>query len=387
MSQQLPETAGAGRYTCVRHNGTSACPAHFAMPSACRFSRCRLFRLLPDLVLVVGLTCFAGSASAKPTPQYVTLGSGYQFAFYASSDLAGSLSGIERVVVVQHGLQRDGDHYFDTAVKSLAESGADAAHILVIAPQYFEASDHPTPPAGAPLPLWERGGWLQGLLASEGPQISAYAVYDDLLSWLRAPGRAPQLKTIVLAGHSAGGQLMARYSVLNSSDGAARAAGIDLQYIIANPSSYLYFSAARPANPNGSPFSPDTCPDYNQYRYGLEGTVPFGAGQATHDLYARFVARRVTFLFGTADTDPNHRVLDKSCGAEAQGPTRYTRGHGYWQHLHRVFEGTTPGMQAFDVIGVGHDQAGMFGSQCATPILYGAQAHAAADAAACRRVE
>jgi hypothetical protein len=35
----------------------------------------------------------------------------------------------------------------------------------------------------------------------------------------------------------------------------------------------------------------------------------------------------VIYLLGTADTNPDHPALDKSCMAEAQGPYRYVRGH------------------------------------------------------------
>jgi hypothetical protein len=42
-----------------------------------------------------------------------------------------------------------------------------------------------------------------------------------------------------------------------------------------------------------------------------------------------YVARRVIYLLGTKDTNPNHPALDKSCMAEAEGPYRYARGHAY----------------------------------------------------------
>jgi trehalose 6-phosphate synthase len=57
----------------------------------------------------------------------------------------------------------------------------------------------------------------------------------------------PDLKTVVLAGHSGGGQLVHRYAVVGKAPAALASAGIHLRYVVANPSSYVYFSDARPA--------------------------------------------------------------------------------------------------------------------------------------------
>ena len=46
-------------------------------------------------------------------------------------------------------------------------------------------------------------------------------------------------------------------------------------------------------------------------------------------LEARYVGRKVIYLLGTLDTNPNHSALDRSCMGEAEGPYRYVRGHAY----------------------------------------------------------
>ena len=45
--------------------------------------------------------------------------------------------------------------------------------------------------------------------------------------------------------------------------------GIDLRYVIANPSSYLWFGAERPYPP-----APGACPDYDRWKYGIRGAPP-----------------------------------------------------------------------------------------------------------------
>ncbi|MNT29865.1 hypothetical protein D3C72_1656280 [compost metagenome] len=93
----------------------------------------------------------------------------------------------------------------------------------------------------------------------------------------------------------------------------------------------------------------------------------------------------MTYLAGTEDNDPNHRVLDKACGAEAEGPTRLQRARGYLRYERYL---ASPGLvirhQAYEVVGVGHDQAHMFGSQCGAKAVFGLPESANKEGAVCR---
>ena len=145
---------------------------------------------------------------------------------------------------------------------------------------------------------------------------------------------APALAGIVLAGHSGGAQLVQRYAVLNNVDGPLRRDGLALRYVIANPSSYLYLTNERP-RPDGKGYAPyerGICPTYNQYKYGTDKLPAYARGQEESRLFVRYAARDVTYLLGGADNNPEHRLLDKTCGAEAQGSTRLARGTAYLQY-------------------------------------------------------
>ena len=91
------------------------------------------------------------------------------------------------------------------------------------------------------------------------------------------------------------------------------------------------------------------------------------------DEYRRYMARSVVYLFGTEDTDPNHSALDKSCAARAQGAHPLERGRGYLRHERSLAaaRGIEDAHRSFEVVGVGHDQAAMFGSVCAAPAVFG----------------
>lgn len=347
----------------------------------------------------LAVCCLVQSVSAAPAWQRLHLPvpgqqAGYDFPIYANHRLDGKLDTIREVIIVQHGIQRNGDDYYAAAMALLQASGRSPDEVLVLAPNFPGKPD--TGFDG--MPVWSVQGWTGGepALPGTGTQagLSSLQVIDDIAQLLADKSRLPQLKKITFAGHSGGGQLIHRYAVLNHVDEALRARGLDVQYVVANPSSYLYFTPERPASTGFALYDKSVCPAYDDYRYGMQNMVPYAKGMSGMDLYARHLKRQVTYLVGSMDTDPNHRVLDKSCGAEAEGPTRYDRAHAYWayeQYLgkHTPVATTLPATSShhyLDVEGVGHDQSKMFGSQCGVKLLFGDKAAVDKQAALCKPV-
>jgi hypothetical protein len=82
------------------------------------------------------------------------------------------------------------------------------------------------------------------------------------------------------------------------------------------------------------------------------------------------VRRHVTYLLGTADTNPKEEDLDRSCGGEAQGAYRFERGKNYIAYIRRRHPEGTLQDYAF-VTGVGHNNRRMFASQCGLVSLFG----------------
>ena len=79
--------------------------------------------------------------------------------------------------------------------------------------------------------------------------------------------------------------------------------------------------------------------------------------------------RHVTYLLGTADTNPNEDDLDRSCAGEAQGPYRFARGENYIVYVHRRHPEGTAQNYAF-VTGVPHDNRRMFDSHCGIGLTF-----------------
>ncbi|WMD21251.1 hypothetical protein RAS12_02450 [Achromobacter seleniivolatilans] len=338
---------------------------------------------------------------AAPTPkrteplrwQTVELGKPghrYKMPVYANRNLTrDDLRDIKQVIVVIHGVKRDADRYYETAAALLTHNPDRARDTLILAPRFSGSIDS----GFGGMAAWRKSSWEDGeesvQAAGRPAPVASFQVLDDLLRSLDDRKRLPALAGIVLAGHSAGAQLVQRYAVLNNTDGPLRRDGLALRYVIANPSSYLYLTNERPrADGKGyAPYERGICPTYNQYKYGTDKLPPYARETDESKLFVRYAARDVTYLLGSADNNPEHRLLDKTCGAEAQGATRLARGTGYLQYEYvlasRGAKPVTLHRASFEVGAVGHDNRGMFGSVCGAQALLGPGAQAGDNAAAC----
>ncbi|MCY1203625.1 hypothetical protein D9M72_151300 [compost metagenome] len=317
----------------------------------------------------------------------------YKMPVYANRKLdRDDLRDIRQVIVVIHGVKRDADRYYETVDELLARNPARARDTLILAPRYSGSIDS----GFGGMAAWRKASWEDGedsvQAAGRPAPVSAFQVLDDLLRSLDDRKRLPALAGIALAGHSAGAQLVQRYAVLNNVDGPLRRDGLALRYVIANPSSYLYLTNERPrADGKGyAPYERGICPTYNQYKYGTDKLPSYARETDESRLFVRYAARDVTYLLGGADNNPEHRLLDKTCGAEAQGATRLARGVGYAQYEYVLAaRGAKPvalHRRAYEVAGVGHDNKGMFGSVCGARALLGEDAQAADGAAPCEAI-
>ena len=205
-------------------------------------------------------------------------------------------------MVVIHGTLRNADVYFAGMKEAKRLAGEGGRRALVVAPQLLARVDLDTHGlAASGLAWWSLDGWKQGGLSESDPAISSFAAIDRVLDHLADRTRYPDLRSVVVAGHSAGGQIGHRYAVLGNADEKLARLGISLTHIVANPSAYLYLTPERPIGGNRF-VVPDLtgCPDYDDYKYGL-ARLPehFGADLAA--LKSRY-ARRLAAQEGDAAT-------------------------------------------------------------------------------------
>jgi pimeloyl-ACP methyl ester carboxylesterase len=283
---------------------------------------------------------------------------------YLSHDWSRPLPAIDRAVIVLHGRRRDADTYLQAAETAAAGAGSAADGSLLIVPQFLAVGDvrhHGLPPD---MLHWTLESWMGGEPAEGPAPLSSFEALDAILARLSDPALFPNLRTVVVAGHSGGGQVAQRYAVLGLGGDLLQAAGLKVRYVVANPSSYVYFGPDRPG-----PIA--DCAGFDRWKYGMNGLPPYAGSAAPVVLEAAYVGREVVYLWGGGDVDPEQPALDRSCAGMTQGPHRLARGKAYLAHL----KARHPDLAhtAAIVPGVGHDGAAMFGSAAGLAALFDKQ--------------
>jgi pimeloyl-ACP methyl ester carboxylesterase len=200
--------------------------------------------------------------------------------------------------------------------------------------------------------------------------VSSFAALDALLQHFDNAQRYPHLTSVTLIGHSAGAQIVQRYAVAGRAEDALARDGIHVRYVVANPSSYLYFDDERPAS-QGVFEHVDTqaCPRAVEWKYGMLDTPAYVAAQDSALIEARYAKRDVVYLLGMDDVDPRTHFIDRSCAAMAQGPFRLARGLAYFDYLKSRYPAGL-NQRVVEVPGVGHDAQRMLTSGCGMAALF-----------------
>jgi pimeloyl-ACP methyl ester carboxylesterase len=251
---------------------------------------------------------------------------------------------VTRALIMVHGTNRNADHYFATATAAAFLAGA-LDDAVVIAPRIIACQDKPEPNEV----VWSCNGdsWRSGGAAASHPDLSSFDFVDEILRKLAKKATFPNMKAIVVAGHSAGGQYANRFAMANRVHDTL---GVPVSYVVANPSSYAWPDSTRASASDDAdvaaakegwntesvhtkftfgPFDATKCANYNNWPLGFEKrTTAYTAKIPDEQLKKQLVSRPTTFLLGQVDTLPLGG-FDSSCPAMAQGPTRRARGEAF----------------------------------------------------------
>jgi pimeloyl-ACP methyl ester carboxylesterase len=316
---------------------------------------------------------------------------------YRTYSLETKNENITRAFIFVHGINRDADNHFRTALAAAFLAGK-LNDTIIVAPRFASnsaargnevgncrdalATDEANWICDAQRPdTWRSGGAEVG-----ADELSSFDFMDEILRRLARKEIFPNLKRIVVAGHSAGGQFVMRYEMLNQVHDKL---GIPVSYVVANPSSYAYVDGLRPTasafsmmtsdvgqgtlatSPNTSadfvPFADaKNCTGYDSWPYGLKGRPDYANTLSNEQITQQLVARPVTYLLGEADILPLG-VFDTSCPAMAQGPTRLGRGLAFNRYVRENLHGNH---RAVVVPFCSHSQRCMFTSDVALPLIF-----------------
>lgn len=340
----------------------------------------------PLLTAFFLLSAPAPCVTATPAcTDWVILGGGPPRSMvYRTHPLGQRNEAITRVFVLIHGAGRNADDYFLSATAAGFLAGA-LDNTLIISPRM--ASNDGTgcrDPLGEHEISWPCGAWRSGGPALNAPAVTSFDFLDGLLRTTVRKEIFPNVKAIVIAGHSAGGQVVNRYAMANR---VHETLGVPVHYLVSNPSSYAWPSNDRPtaaawslvANPPG--YIPEAgtdipafrsmgdgrgCTSYDQWPYGMQNRSGYAASQSDEQLKRQLASRRVTLLLGDLDILPL-AGFDGSCSAMAQGPTRLARGQAFAKYVNEKLGA----QHTVTVVPLcGHNARCVFTSNVALPLLF-----------------
>ena len=257
---------------------------------------------------------------------------------------------ITRSLVFVHGINRDADSHFRTALAAAFLAGA-LDDTVIVAPRFASKSGITGNEAGmcgdtlasdeanwvcetSRTDTWRSGGGAVG-----NADVSSFDFMDEIVRLLSNKQVFPNLKSIVIASHSAGGQFVQRYAMTNQVDGSA---GVPIHYAVSNSSSYAYVDDLRPtasslptnvaaSSPGFTPPPPKipppafvpypdakNCTTFNDWPHGVKNRAGYAARVSEAQIKKQLATRSVSYLLGEADILPLG-IFDASYPAVAQG--------------------------------------------------------------------
>jgi pimeloyl-ACP methyl ester carboxylesterase len=291
---------------------------------------------------------------------------------------------VARVFILVHGAGRNADDYFRSATAAAFLAGA-LENTLVISPRMASNAGGGCRDSLARNEIsWNCNAWRSGGRAVSDSTVTSFDFLDALLRRVARKDLFPNVQAIVVAGHSAGGQVVNRYSMANR---VHETLGVPVRYVVSNPSSYAWPAGDRPTsaawsltanapgyipepNGNGPAFRPmgegRGCTTYDQWPYGMQNRSGYAAGQPDDQLRRQLAARPVTYLLGELDILPLGG-FDGSCAAMAQGPTRLARGQAFAKYVNEKL-GAKHEVTVVPLCG--HNARCMFTANAALPLIF-----------------
>src|SRR5579864_5317274 len=259
------------------------------------FARVFSFLLIASVATVSGQSRAARTAPPCTTAtasctEWVALDGGpARSLIYRTRSLDVRDENVRRALIMVHGTNRNADHYFSTAVSAAFLAGA-LDDSVVISPRIASAAGSCHDALAPNEVSWSCTGdsWRSGGSAASHPDLTSFDFIDQILKKLANRSVFPNLHAIVVAGHSAGGQFVARYQMSNRVHDTL---GVPVTYVVANPSSYAWPDGTRPrsiddaaperakaawetekvhTNFSYGPFEASACPNYDRWPAGLE---------------------------------------------------------------------------------------------------------------------
>lgn len=263
---------------------------------------------------------------------------------------------ISRALILVHGGGRNAGDSFNTALAAAFLAGA-LENTVLIAPRFSSTVSACKDTLASGEANWgcedqRPDSWRNGSTAVGNEKLTSFDFIDEILRKLARKETFPNLRGVVIAGHSGGGQFTLRYAMSNESHDKV---GVPIAYVVSNPDALVYFDGLRPTaasypvaaaapgyvlTPPADLFVPfadaRNCGTYENWPYALQHRTGYTARLTDEQLKRQLSARPVVYLLGGLDIFPISG-FDSSCPAMAQGPTRLARSIAFNRYVNDRF--------------------------------------------------
>ena len=283
--------------------------------------------------------CFLGTIVALPNfpstkIKYVVSGDTLTQPYYRNIPLANTSADIKYAIISLHGDGRNADEHFNIIGQVTVNAGLEDSTIL-LAPVYPFQDDINQYNLGDDVLYWSDTDWNAGDLSrntQSNPRpfrISSFSTMDSI--YHRLVENNPNLKRIVLTGHSAGSQMVVRYAAGGRAQADLTETGIDFVFVPTNTPSFLYYDDNRVLNQNAEvfEFGPSDCGSASQYKYGLDNLNQYMENTGETTIIENHKQAGVTYLIGQYDFGGQ----TNTCARMVQGSSRLIRTHVYFSYI------------------------------------------------------
>ena len=336
----------------------------------------KYFLLFFLLFTVIDNTFSQNEVSGK----YFLVGeSDYKITYFSPSNLSFKNNNIRRLVIVLHGNSRTALTRQNDIVQA-ADTEGKYLETLIISPHFISNQELVDNNLDDYHLYWRDNGWMEGALSSSSgaypreESFSSFEVIDDIISQIILGNNFPNLRQVVLTGFSGGGQFMNRYASSNRvHELFEKDYNIDFQYLIASPSSYMYFNEERRVDGSTEQFEKPNvgnCGLYNNYKYGTNMLNQYMKYYHLDTLINRYKRRKISYGVGSRDNNPNSSSMDDSCEAMFQGDHRLERATIFVNYLKHIYGDLGDNHKLYIAQGVNHNSTTFYNRNNIRPLLF-----------------
>ena len=305
--------------------------------------------------------------------------SDYKITYFSPSNLSFKNNNIRRLVIVLHGNSRTALTRQNDIVQA-ADTEGKYLETLIISPHFISNQELVDNNLDDYHLYWRDNGWMEGSLSSSSgaypreESFSSFEVVDDIISQIILGNNFPNLRQVVLTGFSGGGQFMNRYASSNRvHELFEKDYNIDFQYLIASPSSYMYFNEERRVDGSTEQFEKPNvgnCGLYNNYKYGTNMLNQYMKYYHLDTLINRYKRRKISYGVGSRDNNPNSSSMDDSCEAMFQGDHRLERATIFVNYLKHIYGDLGDNHKLYIAQGVNHNSTTFYNRNNIRPLLF-----------------